>query len=473
MSDYFSMECEQGLIGAVLMNNAAFSVVEDLVEAKHFFEPIHRDIWEVCASLIRLGKLCSPVTLKTFLPANVKIGNMELREYVALLAAEATTIVNAPDFARLIRDYADRRLMREVATEVLDTHEPDNLKLAAWVVDHYDGIVAAQSMNGAPALNMDQAVVRAIDAAAQAFQRDGRPRGLPYGLQVLDDKTLGAMPGDLVVIAGRPGMGKTAFALGALRNQAMDGQRSLFVSLEMGDVALTTRMISDQLWRPSRRLSYWQISSGKFREERFQEISDAGRELAALPIRIEQQPGLTVAQIGARARQYKRRHGLKAVWVDHLGLVKPSGRYAGNKVNETGEVTMGLKALAKELGIPVYLLCQINRGVEQREDKRPTLSDLRNSGDIEQDADTVLILYRPAYYHAKKEPLAGSAEFIIWADEMNKIEHRLDVSVEKQRSGPVGTVRLHCDVACNAIRDEISEMDDSLMLPGEKMGDFA
>lgn len=473
MSEYHSIESEQGLLGAVLMNNAAFSVVDDIVEAKHFFEPIHRDIWEVCGSLIRAGKLCSPVTLKTFLPAETKVGDMSLRQYVAMLAAEATTIVNAPDFARLIRDYADRRLMREVATEVLETHEPDNLKLAAWVVDHYDGIVAAQSMNGAPAMNMDQAVVRAIDAAASAFQRDGKPRGLPYGLRALDEKTLGAMPGDLVVIAGRPGMGKTAFALGALRNQAAEGNRSLFVSLEMGDVALTTRMISDQLWRPSRRLSYWQISSGKFREERFQEITDAGRELAALPIRIEQQPGLTIAQIGARARQYKRRHGLKALWVDHLGLVKPSGRYAGNKVNETGEITMGLKALAKELGIPVYLLCQINRGVEQREDKRPSLSDLRNSGDIEQDADTVLILYRPAYYLAKKEPAAGSAEFIIWSDEMNKFENRLDVAIEKQRSGPVGTIRLHCDIACNAVRDEISETDDSLMTPGEKIGDFA
>lgn len=254
---------------------------------------------------------------------------------------------------------------------------------------------------------------------------------------------------------------------------AKAGNRCLFVSLEMGDVALTTRMISDEIWRPNRKLSYWQISSGKMREEYFQWVIDAGRRLAEFPIRIEQQPGLTVSQIGARSRQYKRRHGLKALFVDHLGLVKPSGRYAGNKVNETGEITTGLKALAKELGIPIFLLCQINRGVEQREDKRPTLSDLRNSGDIEQDADTVMILYRPAYYHAKKEPLAGSAEFIIWADEMAKIENRLDVAIEKQRSGPVGTVRLFCDIASNAVRDEIAEMDDSLMLPGEHMGDFA
>jgi replicative DNA helicase len=268
-------------------------------------------------------------------------------------------------------------------------------------------------------------------------------------------------------------MAKTAFALSIMRNMAGASHRCLFFSLEMGDVALTTRMISDEIWRPNRRLSYWQISSGKMREERFQEVVDAGRRLAELPIRIEQQPGLTIAQIGARARQYKRRFGLKALFVDHLGLIKPSGRYAGNKVYETGEATMSLKALAKELGIPIFLLAQINRGVEQRDDKRPGLSDLRNSGDIEQDADTVMMLYREAYYLARKEPLAGSAEFIIWSDAMEKVQNRLDVGIEKQRSGPVGNVRLFVDIASNAVRDEISEMDDSLMLPGERAEDFA
>lgn len=472
MTEYHSIESEQSLLGAVLMNNAAFAVVDDIVRAEHFFEPIHRTIWEVVTAQVGNGKLCNPVTLRPFLP-EANVGTLSLSEYLAALAADATTIVNAPDYARIIRDLADRRMIIEVGQHLQASAEGDNLVLAAWGVDYLDGIVAAQSMSGAPALNMDQAVTRAIDAAAAAFQSDGKPRGLSYGLTALDNRTLGAMAGDLVVIAGRPGMGKTAFALGVLRNMAKAGNRCLFVSLEMGDVALTTRMISDEIWRPNRKLSYWQISSGKMREEYFQWVIDAGRRLAEFPIRIEQQPGLTVSQIGARARQYKRRHGLKALFVDHLGLVKPSGRYAGNKVNETGEITTGLKALAKELGIPIFLLCQINRGVEQREDKRPTLSDLRNSGDIEQDADTVMILYRPAYYHAKKEPLAGSAEFIIWADEMAKIENRLDVAIEKQRSGPVGTVRLFCDIASNAVRDEIAEMDDSLMLPGEHMGDFA
>ena len=464
MIEYHSIESEQSLLGAVLVNNQAFTVVDQIVEAEHFYEPLHREIWQVCASLIRMGKLASPITLQSFMPADTKIGDMPLRKYVARLAAEAVTIINAPDFARVIRDMADRRLMIEVGHELCESRDPDNLQLAAAAVDRLDALVAAQSMDGAPALDMDKAVARAVDAAARAYQNDGKPRGVSYGLRLLDDKTLGAMPADLVVIAGRPGMGKTALALGIMRNMAIAGERCLMWSGEMGDVQLTQRMIADEIWQHNRRLTYWQIASGKFREEKFQEVVDAAKRLAELPIRIEQQPGLTIAQIGARARQYKRRHGLKALFVDHIGLVKPSGRYAGNKVNETGEITMGLKALAKELGIPVFALSQVNRGVESREDKRPTLADLRNSGDVEQDADTVLILYRPAYYLEKKEPPAGSAEYIIWADEMEKVHNRLDVHIEKQRSGPVGVVRLFCDVACNAIRNPFNEMDDSAPL---------
>ena len=471
--EFHDVGVEQELLGAVLVNNAAFSIADEIVQADHFFEPLHKQIWEVFGSLIRMGKHCSPSTVKTFLPAGVLIGEMTLSQYIAHLAANATTVINAPDFARIIRDLAQRRLMIEVGQELQQSQEQDNLALASWAVDYLDGVVSSQSENSAPAMDMDKAAIRAVDAAAEAYRNHGKPRGISYGLQAVDDRTLGAMPGDLVVVAGRPGMGKTAFALSILRNMAHAGERVLFVSLEMGDVALTTRMISDEMWRPRQRFSYWQISSGRFREEAFQRIADAAKVIGKLPIRIEQQPGLTVAQIGARARQYKRRHGLKVLVIDHLGLVKASGRYAGNKVYETGEITGGLKALAKELGVPVILLCQINRGVEQREDKRPTLSDLRNSGDIEQDADTVMILYRAAYYLAKKEPLAGSAEFIIWSDEMAKVENRLEVAIEKQRSGPVGTVRLFVDIACNAVRDEFSEMDDSLMLPGERAEDFA
>jgi replicative DNA helicase len=468
-----SIEIEQTLLGCILIRNDLFAPVGDKLLGVDFSEGIHAQIFDVCRSLIEAGKLASPLTIKPFLPADWVSGNVNIQQYLARLAADACTANEAVPLAMALRRDADQRALRAACSEVLASDAAnDPGDLAAWLVEQADSIALANSTSSAPALDMDKAVMRAVDAAAVAFQGEGRIRGVSYGLRALDEKTLGAMPADLVVIAGRPGMGKSAIALGIARNMALRGERVLFWSGEMGDVALTTRMMSDHLWTPDRRLTYWQIASGKFREERFQDIRDAGLEMAKWPLRIEQQPGLTVAQIGARARQYKRRFGLKALFVDHLGLVKPSGRYAGNKVNETGEVTMGLKALAKELGIPVFLLCQINRGVEQREDKRPTLSDLRNSGDIEQDADTVLILYRPAYYLAKKEPAAWSAEFIIWADEMAKVEHRLDCVIEKQRSGPVGTVRLHCDIGSNAVRDEFSEMDETIPLSDKERADF-
>lgn len=470
--EYHSVETEQQLLGAVLMNNAAFAVVESLVRAEDFFEPIHREIWTICGQLIGMGKFCSPLTIRTFMKEDVLIGTLTVQEYLVALAADATTIVNAPDFARVVRDFSDRRTIIEVGQTLQQSGERDNLVLSSWAVDYLDGIVASQSMNAAPAVTMDQALDRALDAAANAYKQEGKPRGLSYGLRGLDEKTLGAMPGDLVVIAGRPGMGKTALAVSMLRNFGLSGQSTYMWSGEMDDVALGSRMISDEIWSPGHRLTYWQIASGKFRADRWDDVLDARQRLRGMPILIEQQPGLTVAQILARARQRKRKHGLKALIVDHLGLVRPSGRYAGNKVQETGEITMGLKAGAKELGVPVFLLCQINRGVEQREDKRPTLSDLRNSGDIEQDADAVMILYREAYYLSKREPHAASAEFIIWSDNMAKVENRLDVGIEKQRSGPVGNVRLFIDIASNAVRDEISEMDDSLALPDRERADF-
>lgn len=453
---------EQELLGALLLSNTVFPLVDARVQAHHFFEPLHQEIYDICAKLIRADKPATPTTIGAFLPKDVTVGGEPLRKYLAAMAANATTIVNAPDFAQMVKDLADYRDIIILTEEMGSLRgQVDPTEIATSAIERLSVIVEDRTDVGSPALNMDQAVARAVDAAAAAFQNDGKPRGLPYGLRALDDKTLGAMPAQLIVLAGRPGMGKSALALGIARNMAEAGSKVLFWSGEMHDVDLTHRMLADKMWAPGRRLSYWQISSGKFREQDFMRIRDAAIEVGKLPLRIEQQPGLTVTQIGARARQMKRRQGLDALIVDHLGLVKPSGRYAGNKVQETGEITMGLKVLAKELGIPIILLAQLSRAVEGRDDKRPVMADLRNSGDIEQDADTVLMLYRAAYYEAKKEPPAGSGEFIVWEEKMRQVQNRLDCIVEKQRSGPTGTVRLYCDIACNVVRDEFSEMDDS------------
>lgn len=465
-----SLESEQGVLGAILVNNDAFGRVQDILQPEHFAEPLHREIYTIIGQLVAAGKIATPVTIKPYIASGFDLGDgVTIGQYIARLAASATTVVNAPDYARTVRDLADGRTIVEIGKTLAETVTPDVVELAAYGVDMLDALVADRSMNAAPARMLDQSLALAVDKSATAYQNEGRLTGVPTGLRELDAKTLGGHGGHLIVLGGRPGMGKTALAVSIVRNMAKLQHKGIFFSLEMPDDELSTRMLADEMFDYG-KLQYWQIKSGKFHEKYFQRIIEAAERLKGLPLKIEQQPFLTIAQIAARARQFKRRHGLDYLIIDHLGLIKASGRYAGNKVNETGETTGALKALAKELGIPIYLLAQLNRGLEQREDKRPTLSDLRHSGDIEQDADTVILLYRPAYYLENKEPKAGSAEFLIWADDMALVADRLDAIIAKQRSGPLGTVRLFCDIGCNAIRDKRGEMDDGSADVGEMTG---
>lgn len=447
-----ALDVEQEVLGAILLNNSAFSKVEDVLRADHFFEPIHQHIWTICADLIQAGKLASPITIKPFLPVDIDLGGVKLSEYLARLAAAATTITKVRDFAVIVRELYAKRVIGETAVDMKPRPDRDSVDVATWVVERMDEVIGQQLSETTRDVTMDRSVQRAIDAAATAYQNDGRLLGLSYGLSDLDQKTLGAHPGNLIVIAGRPGMGKTALAVSLARNLGIAGRKVMFYSAEMTDVELTQRMIADQMYDDG-RFFYTQIRSGKFHDTVFYRIKEAGEYLQTLPIRIVQQPRLTVSQVAARARKMKAREGLDALFVDHIGLVAPSSRYAGNKVHETGEITISLKALAKELNIPIFALAQIVRGVDSRDDKRPQLSDLRNSGDIEQDADTVLLLYREAYYLGRKEPPAGSTEYIIWEQEISACANRLDVEIAKQRSGAVGTVRLFCEIGCNAIRN--------------------
>lgn len=451
------IEAEQGLLGAILLNNEALNRVDGSVDPEDFFEPIHAKLFELMRDTVRNGQLVSPITLKPFLPADLRVGEMTLSVYIARLAAEATTVVNAPDFARTIRDYSDTRRIAEVGT-MLQIGGAEPSVVASAAIDQLDAMVARRSETSTPAVEMDEASERAMDAIARAYQRDGRITGVTWGLKDLDSKTLGMQPGELIIAAGRPGMGKTALGLTVTRRAAAAGARSLFFSLEMGDVSLTQRMISDELHEMGLTISYWLMRSGRFKPVDFERIQEAAKRIALLPIKIEQRPGLTMAQIAASARQRKRKKGLDLIVVDHLHLIKASNRYAGNKVNELGEISGGLKALAKELDVPVLALCQLSRGVESREDKRPNMSDIRASGDIEQDADVVVMLYREAYYLERSRPDENDGDrFAIWLSKMEKAMNRLDAIIEKQRSGPVGTVELYCKIACNAVRDRVRE----------------
>jgi len=446
-----SLESEQELLGSVLINNAAYEVVSHIVSADHFSEPIHQTLWGIFEQLISAGKLASPKTVKVFLPSDHDIGGMTVSQYLAKLAANASTVIYAKDHAQIVRELADRRAIMAVGDQLMAPGPAETAKLAGWAVDELDAIASANQPESMRAMTMPAAIIRAVDAAATAYQNEGKLLGIPYGLSDLDAKTLGAQRGHLIVIAARPSMGKSAIALCIARNMAKAGYAGVFYSLEMGDIELTQRMIADEIFDDG-RMTYWQIRSGRFHESVFQRIQEAAERLSTLPLVIEQQPGLTVSQIAARARQRKRRGKLDFMVVDHLGLIASSGRYSGSRVNEIGEMTASLKGLAKELDCALFLLAQLNRAVESRENKRPQLSDLRESGSIEQDADTVIMLYRKAYYLERSEPAAGSAEFLVWQKDMEECHNELQLLIEKQRAGPVGTVKVFCDIGCNSVR---------------------
>lgn len=455
-----SLEAEQSLLGAAIINDGVLQAVSGLITSQDFAEPLHAYLWEVLSVAHGAGRRLDIKLLVSAIgpDADIPVGNLTAGQYVARLASEAVSLVGARDYAATIKDLSDQRRLAEIGLMLRPSSKIDPAGLAALAIDQLDGIVASRVNSGTPGLSMPEAVTRAVDEIALAYQRDGAISGITWGLKDLDSKTLGIQASELTILAGRPGMGKTAMALGVARRASMAGHRTMIQSLEMSDTPLTQRMIADEIFDdPGKPIPYWMMRSGRFREEDFARITDAARRIALLPIRIEQRPALTVSQIAAQARQEKRKNGLALLIVDHMHLIRASDRYKGNKVNELGEISGGLKALSKELDIAVLALCQLSRGVEGREDKKPNLSDLRGSGDIEQDADSVVMLYREAYYLQRSEPRAGTDAALNWMTKMDEAANRLLAIVEKQRNGPVGEVNLFCNITCNAVRDTPTE----------------
>lgn len=444
-----SIEIEQLVIGAVLLNNELFGIAGARTE--DFYEPLHRELWDICGKLIAMGKRATPVTIRQFMPKDLKIGEMTISQYLARVAAEGATANEVAGLGGMIRDMADARSISEVATEISKA-TADPAEVATWGIEQLDAIVAARTTTGVPSLTLEQSVIRAIDAAAQAYTRDGAISGLATGLRDLDRKLLGVQRGELLILAGRPGSGKTATGLCIARNMARANYRGIFYSLEMGDVSLSQRMLTDEAFDYV-KVAYSWLRSGRFNEKQFMSLRDAGVRLQNLPLKIEQRPRITMGQLAAKARQEKRKRGLDFFVVDYLGLMEASGRYKGNKTNEIGELTAGLRGLAKELDCAAIVLSQLSRGVEGREDKRPNMGDLRDSGNIEQDADVILMVYREAYYLERKEPPMGSAEHAVWQQKMEKCLNVIQLIVEKNRMGPIGTTECFCDIASNALRD--------------------
>ena len=462
-----NVEAEQALLGAVLVNNDAYDRVSDFLQAEHFSEEIHRRIFEVMSALIRAGKVATPVTLKTFL-GDHDLGGITIPQYLARLAAEATTVINAADYGRSIYDLALRRNLISIGEEVVNVayDAPVDLSPRAQIEEAERRLyeIAETGRYDGGFQSFSNALTHAIDMAAKAYERDGKLSGISTGMHDLDLKLGGLQSSDLVIVAGRPGMGKTALATNIAFNIAKayqfevkpDGTHAAtnggvvgFFSLEMSSEQLATRIIAEQSGVASYR-----IRRGDITDEDFHNITDAARQIQTIPFYIDHTGGISIAQLTARARRLKRQRGLDVLVVDYLQLLSGSkSAGASNRVQELTEITTGLKALAKELNVPIMALSQLSRQVESRDDKRPQLSDLRESGSIEQDADVVIFVYREEYYLKNKQPREGTEEFTTWLVDMERSHGKAEVIIGKQRHGPTGTVELQFDAEVTRFSD--------------------
>jgi replicative DNA helicase len=459
-------EAEQALLGAIFRNNLAHSRVSDFLEAEHFSNAVHARIYEAVGKLIERGQLANPVTLKNLFDQDGALAEIGGAQYLTRLAEAAVTIINAEEYGRRIHDLHLRRQLIGLGEDVVNdafSHDLDDdavNQIERAEEKLYKLAESGQSEGGLRPFKA--ALTEAIELAQAAFKRDGRIVGVPTGFIDIDKKLGGLHPSDLIIAAGRPGMGKTAFATNIAfhaakayraapgpdgRPVAEDGAVIGFFSLEMSAEQLATRILAEESGVPSDR-----IRRGDVRREDFDKFVAASQRLAAVPLFIDDTPALSVAALRTRARRLKRQQGLGLIVIDYLQLMRPSNASRGqdNRVQEISEITRGLKAIAKELAVPVLALSQLSRAVEQREDKRPQLADLRESGSIEQDADVVMFIFREEYYKSR-EPKINENEtqdkfntrYSEWQELMEKIHGIAEIIVAKQRHGPVGTVKLH------------------------------
>jgi replicative DNA helicase len=468
-----NIEAEQALLGAILINNHAYERIEPIVTADDFFEPIHGEIFKVCASMIGEGKLATPITVKTFLPADLDIAGMNLGQYLARLAAEATTIINALDYGRIVRDLADRRRMVAVAEDcaaVLKAApvEMSPTEIAADTIERFDEITTGHVPHILRAVSIGDAGREAMEHLSTAMQGGAQAPGMTYGLADLDRCTDGIHRGEKTVLAGRPGMCKSGLGVHVALGASAAGYRVRYCSLEMTALALVQRALTAIAYKISgKRIAYSDLRSGRNVTDRdYELLRDAYDHFRELPIIIDAQPILSIAQIGLRSRRQKQKGGLDLLILDHLHKIRPAERYRGDPTAEIGEISNACAALGKELNIGVLALCQLSRKPEEREDKRPMLSDLRQSGSLEQDADVVLFPYREAYYLLQREPVPDSVEHLKWADKLATCKDRLEINIAKQRQGVTGIIGCFTAIECNSFYSAASDDRGTDRQPG-------
>ena len=459
-----NFEAEQALLGAIMLNNRAYDKVSEFLQPEHFAEPAHGRIYAACQKLIARGQMANPVTLKTYLEQDGALAEIGGPDYLAALAGGVVSIINSDDYGKLIFDLHLRRELISMGTDLVnDAFSPTVDVTAIDQIEQAEGKLFELATTGSSEGGFEDfrtVLIEAVKLAESAHKRQGKLSGVPTGLIDLDSKLGGLHPSDLVILAGRPSMGKTALATNMAFNaafayieeldalgkpKAVDGAQVAFFSLEMSAEQLATRILAERA-----EISSHKIRQGELTQEEFERLTIAAQELHRLKLFIDDTPALSISAIRTRSRRLQRQQGLGLIIIDYLQLLRGSATNSENRVQEVSEVTRGLKALAKELNVPVIALSQLSRAVEQRENKRPQLADLRESGSIEQDADVVMFVYREQYYLERAEPSRRPEEsdekfnerFSKWQERCEQVWNTAEVIVAKQRHGPVGSVRL-------------------------------
>jgi replicative DNA helicase len=445
-----NIEAEQALLAALLTSNSVYERISDFLRPEHFYDDVNGKIFEAIAKLLENNQLADPLTLKNYFLQKDQMELIGGDRYLIELAKNSTILSNITTYGKLIYDLYQRREILKISDEI--TNEANSFDLETHASDIIEKAeVKLYNLSSTGEVNQDfkkfdKSLTDAINSAEAAFKRDGQLSGIPTGFTDLDQLLGGFHKTDLLILAGRPSMGKTALATNIafkmVNARSMDDENKKnvvgFFSLEMSAEQLATRILAEDSSISSEKIRRGQLNSNDL-----QKIVKSSQNLGDLSLYIDDSPNLSISALRTRARRLKRKHGLDAIIIDYLQLIKPSLARPDNRVLEIAEMTRNLKALAKELDMPVLCLSQLSRQVEQRDDKRPQLSDLRESGAIEQDADVVMFIYREEYYTERKEPSPGTEDYQKWQEKMGKIHNVSEVLVAKQRHGPIGKVNLH------------------------------
>ena len=453
-----NIEAEQALIGSILVNNDIIDEVSTIIGSNSFYDPAHIKIFEVIETLNNKGMIANPITLKNFFEKDNMLNEVGGTEYLVKLTRFSGSSKQAVDYAKVIHEMYLRRelilISDKLSSDTLNAQEDD----AESIIENTEKSLFDLAERGSFSqsfLKFNKALDQTIEMATLAMKNDRGIVGVPTGLTELDEKLGGLHKSDLIILAGRPSMGKTALATNIAYNAAQnilsrqEKSSVAFFSLEMSSEQLSTRILSEQA-----RIKSDDIRRGKVTEEEINRYIETSRNIYNLPLFIDETPAITIATLSNRARRIKRLFGVNLIVVDYIQLMRANSiKKNEGRVQEISEITQGLKALAKELNVPILALSQLSRAVEQRDDKLPQLADLRESGSIEQDADVVMFVYREEYYLERKQPKLGSIEHAEWQSKMNDVNGLADIILGKQRHGPTGTVKVEFEGIYTKFKD--------------------